>query len=194
ESRAKIVYFKEGPGFNPNQSAVIRTAGILGIGPDICRSVFKNFKGLEHRMEEVACVNEVTFVNDSKATTVESALWALSNVPGKCVMIAGGKDKGLDYGPLMDIAVKKVRKFVLIGQARQKIKAAISGRLPVLEAADMREAVIKAYKSAGPGDWVLLSPMCASYDMFTDYEHRGRVFKDIVKGLAASSACGKGSG
>jgi UDP-N-acetylmuramoylalanine--D-glutamate ligase len=188
DSRAKAGYFKEEPGLNPNQAAVMRIAQILGISQEICAGVFSGFKGLEHRMEEVARINQVTFINDSKATTVESAMWALRNVPQRCVLIAGGKDKGLDYRLIMDLAKQKVRAFVLIGQAREKIKAAIAGQLPIEEAQDLQDAVIKAYNKAEAGDWVLLSPMCSSYDMFADYEQRGRVFKGIVKGLESVTA------
>jgi UDP-N-acetylmuramoylalanine--D-glutamate ligase len=186
-SRAQVGYFKEEPGLNPNQAAVSRVAQILGIGQEVCAGVFKNFKGLEHRMEEVAQINQVTFINDSKATTVESAMWALANVPNKCIMIAGGQHKGLDYSLMMDLARKKVRSFVLIGQARQLIRSAIGDQVPVEDAADMQAAVRKAYDLAVPGDWVILSPMCSSYDMFTDYEQRGRVFKGIVKGLESAT-------
>jgi UDP-N-acetylmuramoylalanine--D-glutamate ligase len=188
DSRAQVGYFKEEPGLNPNQAAVMRIAQILGISQEICAGVFAGFKGLEHRMEEVARINQVTFINDSKATTVESAMWALRNVPQRCVLIAGGKDKGLDYRLIMDLAKHKVRAFVLIGQAREKIKAAIAGQLPIEEAQDLQDAVIKAYNKAEAGDWVLLSPMCSSYDMFTDYEQRGKVFKGIVKGLESVTA------
>jgi UDP-N-acetylmuramoylalanine--D-glutamate ligase len=183
QTKAQVSYFGEEPGLNLNQAAVVRVARILGISGEACVGVFSRFKGLEHRMEEVARIDQVTFINDSKATTVESAMWALRNIPTRAVVIAGGKDKGLDYRLILDLARQKVRGFVLIGQARQKIRQAVEGSAPVEEALDLRDAVIKARRLARPGDYVLLSPMCASYDMFADYEERGRVFKKIVKDM-----------
>jgi UDP-N-acetylmuramoylalanine--D-glutamate ligase len=185
EAKAQAVYFDEEPGLNSNQAAVVKAAGLLGIQRQVCIDVFGDFKGLEHRMEEVACINRVTFINDSKATTVESAMWALRNIPGQAVLIAGGKDKGLDYRLILDLAKEKLRSCVLIGQAAEKIKQSFDGVVAVEKATDLKDAVQKAYKKALPGDAVLLSPMCSSYDMFTDYEERGRAFKKIVKDLEA---------
>jgi len=185
QARARVSYFGEGQGFNQNQAAVEAVARILGISRSVCAGVFSAFKGLEHRMEEVARINQVIFINDSKATTVESAMWALRNIPTRAVLIAGGKDKGLDYSLILGLAKQKVRSFVLIGQAAQKIKRAVEGSVPVEEALDLRDAVVKAYRLAHPGEYVLLSPMCSSYDMFADYVERGRVFKAIVKDMEA---------
>jgi UDP-N-acetylmuramoylalanine--D-glutamate ligase len=185
EARGQIKYFGNDPGLNQNQSAVVQAAKILGISREVCVGVFSEFKGLEHRMEEVTRINGVIFVNDSKATTVESTMWALRNIPTSAVLIAGGKDKGLDYRWIRDLARQKLRGLVLIGQARHKIREALSDVVPVEEASDLGEAVMKAYSKAQPGDYVLLSPMCSSYDMFTDYEDRGRVFKRTVKDLEA---------
>jgi UDP-N-acetylmuramoylalanine--D-glutamate ligase len=183
EARSQAVYFGASADLNPNQSAVASAASILGIDNSVCMEVFRSFKGLEHRMEEVARIGDITFINDSKATTVESAIWALQNIPSRAVLIAGGKDKGLDYSLILGLAQKKLRSAVLIGQARRLIRNAFSGKVPVEDAVDMRDAVIRAYRRAQPGDCVILSPMCASYDMFADYEDRGRVFKSIVKEL-----------
>jgi UDP-N-acetylmuramoylalanine--D-glutamate ligase len=187
EAGSKIESFCEEPGLNPNQAAVVKAAAILGIRREVCAKVFRDFKGLEHRMEEVCRINQVTFINDSKATTVESTMWALRNIPTHAVLIAGGKDKGLDYRLIRDLAGQKVRSLVLIGQAARKIKKALEDTVPVDEARDLQDAVIRAYNRAEPGDCVLLSPMCSSYDMFADYEERGRVFKKIVRDLETAT-------
>jgi UDP-N-acetylmuramoylalanine--D-glutamate ligase len=182
-SRARVKFFKAESNLNPNQSAVLAVGSILGLPKDICLKVFKDFKGLEHRMEEVATVRGVRFINDSKATTVESAAWALRNISAPVILIAGGKDKGVDYRSLLAVARDKVKEVILIGEARKKIKAAFKGYLSLSESATLPGAVNLAFSKADPGDCVLLSPMCSSFDMFSDYEHRGRVFKQAVKRL-----------
>ncbi|MCK9594596.1 MAG: Mur ligase family protein [Candidatus Omnitrophica bacterium] len=184
QSRAKVVFFKDQRGLNPNQSAVLAVGTLLGINKKVCLKVFKEFKGLQHRMEEVAVIKGVRFVNDSKATTVESAIWALNNIASKAILIAGGKDKGVDYRALLAAARKKVKEAVLIGEACEKIKSALKGSIKTSEARTLEEAVERAFAKASSGDCVLLSPMCSSYDMFCDYEHRGRAFKEAVFKLA----------
>ena len=183
ETKARVVFFKNEKGLNPNQSAVLAVCSILGIAKKTCLKVFKNFKGLKHRMEEVANIGGVRFINDSKATTVESAIWALKNIPSPVILIAGGKDKGVDYRALLATAQRKVKETILIGDAKKKIKSAFKGILSVSESATLEGAVRQAFSKARPGDCVLLSPMCSSFDMFSDYEHRGRVFKKAVKDL-----------
>jgi UDP-N-acetylmuramoylalanine--D-glutamate ligase len=185
---SQIVFFDREDGLNPNQAAVVRVADLWGVDRAVCRQVFAGFKGIEHRMEEVARFNGVTFINDSKATTVESAQWALSTLSAKSVLIAGGRHKGLDYRAVLDIARRKVKGVVVIGEAGPLIAAAFEGVIPVDRAADMRDAVRKAFDLAGAGENVLLSPMCSSYDMFRDYEERGRAFKSAVKELEAQTA------
>ena len=189
-AQAKVVSFRGNAEFNPNQAAVAAVAGCLGIGIDVCRQVFADFRGIEHRMEHVAGIEGVTFINDSKATTVESAQWALSSLPGPVVLIAGGRHKGLDYRPLLEQARGKVKSVIVIGEAREKISKDLSSELPVSEAATLEDAVHAAFAAARPGGYVLLSPMCSSYDMFDDYEHRGRVFKEIVNRLAKETRVG----
>ena len=183
EAKAKVVLFEKVPGFNPNQSAAMAVASILSIPRPDCLRVFEKFKGLEHRMEEVSEVRGVKFINDSKATTVESAVWALKNIESPVILIAGGRDKGVDYRVLLPAAVGKVKRGVLIGEARKKIKAALRGAFELCESPSLESAVLEAFSKACPGDCVLLSPMCSSFDMFSDYEHRGRVFKKAVQDL-----------
>jgi UDP-N-acetylmuramoylalanine--D-glutamate ligase len=183
QARAQVKFFKAGPGLNPNQSAVLTVGSILGISRNTCLKVFKNFKGLEHRLEEVVNIRGVRFINDSKATTVESTIWALRNIASPVILIAGGKDKGVNYRALLDSARGKVKEVILIGEAREKIKAAFQGKLKISFSATLEQAVCSAFAKADRGDCVLLSPMCSSFDMFSDYEHRGRVFKKAVEEL-----------
>ncbi len=183
ETRARVVYFRGEDGLNPNQSAVKTAVSLLGISPEVCAGVFNDFRGIEHRLEFVGEKGGVKFINDSKATTAESALWALNNLEGRVLMIAGGRHKGCDYSVIAEAAKGKVKKLLLIGEAKEKIRDILGGCVPVEYAADMPDAVRKAFKEASAGDYVLLSPMCSSFDMFTSYEERGRVFKAEVSAL-----------
>lgn len=188
ESKAKVVYFSKSDEFNPNQAAVFTVGSLLGIDKFTIVNVFNEFKGIEHRMEEVAVINNIRFINDSKATTVESVIWALKSLSSPAVLIAGGKDKGLDYSLVVDSALQKVKEVILIGEAKEKIAQVFRGTLPVEEAATLEEAVNKAYYKAKAGECVLLSPMCSSFDMFANYEERGRAFKRIVNDLAQKAS------
>jgi UDP-N-acetylmuramoylalanine--D-glutamate ligase len=184
ESKAKVIFFLEEQNLNPNQSAVLAVGSILGIDKGVCLDVFREFKGIEHRLEYVAEINNIRFINDSKATTVDSSLWALKNILEPVVLIAGGKDKGIDYRAILHLARKKVKEVILIGEAKEKIEEAFRGFLSIQKAPTLEDAVKQAYLKAKPGDCVLLSPMCSSFDMFGDYEERGRVFKKAVYDLA----------
>ncbi|MFA4889993.1 MAG: UDP-N-acetylmuramoyl-L-alanine--D-glutamate ligase [Candidatus Omnitrophota bacterium] len=183
EAKAKVVFFSESEEFNPNQAAVVAVAAILGIEENICRKVFREFIGIEHRMEFVAEIDGVKFINDSKATLAESTAWAIKNIPAPIILIAGGIDKGVDYKAILEVARGKVKKMVLIGVAKQIIRNALGAGLDLAEAGTLEEAVVMAKNFAQPGDCVLLSPMCSSFDMFADYEERGRVFKQAVYNL-----------
>jgi len=184
EVKARPVFFSQTNTLNPNQAAVMAVGSILGIEQDLILRVLKDFKGLEHRLEQVAEINQVRFINDSKATTAESTLWALRSVQAPIILIAGGKDKGVDYGVILDEARQKVKKVVLIGEAKEKIACALKCALSIEEAGSLEEVVHKAYRKASPGDSILLSPMCSSFDMFSSYEERGNVFKKAVYDLA----------
>lgn len=183
EAKAKVVYFGLGEGLNPNQAAVLSVASILGIKKELALGVFAEFKGVEHRLEEVSQLNGIKFINDSKATTVDATIWALRNIAHPVILIAGGREKGNDYSIIKDLVREKVRELILIGEAREKIGKIFKGILSVQEASSLKEAVGAAFSKAKPGDSVLLSPMCKSFDMFSDYEHRGRVFKEEVLSL-----------
>lgn len=184
EAKSKILFFKQDDSFNPNQAAVLAISTVLNIDKKICRKVFFDFKGVEHRMEKAGSIKGVEFINDSKATTVNSTLWALAILKTPVILIAGGKDKGLDYGLLIPSAKHKIKHIVLIGEARKKIKEALGDHFKIKEADNLKEAVGLAFAAAERGDAVLFSPMCASFDMFTDYEDRGRKFKSEVLKLA----------
>lgn len=183
--KSKVVYFSNQQGLNPNQSAVLSVAKIMGVDKDIVLDVFSSFKGIEHRMEEVRKINGVKFINDSKATTADSAIWAIENINEPIILIAGGRHKGIDYRVILEPAKGKVKQVVLIGEAKEKIASDIGREIPTEQVASLEEAVRKSYALAKPGYTVLFSPMCSSYDMFTDYEERGRVFKKLVLELNA---------
>jgi UDP-N-acetylmuramoylalanine--D-glutamate ligase len=187
EACAKSVFFSADENNNENQAAVRAVAGILGIGAETVDTVFSSFHGIEHRMERVAEANGVVFVNDSKATTVDSATWALRNIKGPVVWIAGGRHKGIDYTQIADTAAGRVKELIVIGEARDIIRQALGDRLKVSDAATLEEAVKSAFQKAAAGDTVLLSPMCSSYDMFKDYEERGRAFKKIAESVAEAA-------
>jgi UDP-N-acetylmuramoylalanine--D-glutamate ligase len=142
-----------------------------------------NFKGVEHRLEFVREINGVKFYNDSKATNVNSVWYALRGFMEPIVLILGGKDKGNDYTEIEKEVNEHVKYIVAIGESKQKIYNFFEGKVKVTLAEDMKDAVNKAAAAALSNDVVLLSPACASFDMFENYEHRGREFKKIVNSL-----------
>jgi UDP-N-acetylmuramoylalanine--D-glutamate ligase len=186
-ARSKILFFNkeasEATAFDQNQMAVCAVAQALAIDREVCLEVFRNFKGVEHRLEFVRDLNGITFVNDSKATNIDSTVWALKNIKKTAILIAGGRDKGSDFASIKDLVRAKIREAVLVGEASDRIAAAWDGVLPCAYASSLPEAVRAAYGKVREGEIVLFSPMCKSFDMFTDYEHRGRVFKEIVHQL-----------
>jgi UDP-N-acetylmuramoylalanine--D-glutamate ligase len=139
---------------------------------------------VENWLEEVATLSGVIFVHDSKATNVESVWFALQSVKEPIVLIAGGRDKGGDFTKLGELVKSRVKALVLIGEAREKIDHALSDRAPTFHSRSLEEAVRLSFEKAEAGDTVLLSPACASFDMFKDYQHRGEVFKASVRSLA----------
>lgn len=173
----------DGGRVNPNFLVVTEVARILGVDRGICEEVFQRFKGVEHRLEWVRRLNGVDFINDSKATTAQAAIWALESLESPVLMICGGKDKNIDFSVVTDLARQKVKKMFVIGEAKKKLARTFDGVIAVEECDTLENAVRRARGNAGQGDCVLLSPMCASFDMFSDYEQRGRVFKEIVNKL-----------
>ncbi|MFH1898729.1 MAG: UDP-N-acetylmuramoyl-L-alanine--D-glutamate ligase [Candidatus Desantisbacteria bacterium] len=169
-----------GPYNLENALAATAVALLLKISPTIIAKTLRGFKGVEHRMESTEIINGVEFINDSKATNVDSVLCALNSFPAPIVLIAGGKDKGCDYRRLTPLLNEKVKAMVLLGEAAERIEKA-SGFKPCYLSSSLEEAVLTAYKIALAGDTILFSPACSSFDMFTNYEERGRVFKEIVR-------------
>ena len=170
-----------------NVLAAVCTGMIAGVDPaDICRAV-ADFTAVEHRLEYVATVRGVQYYNDSKATNVDATIKALESFPGGIHLILGGKDKGSDYTVLNPLLEKRVKRVYTIGAAANKIESQVRGT-QVVSAGTIDNAVRRASESATPGDVVLLAPACASFDQFVSYEHRGRVFKDLVKQMEAREA------
>lgn len=171
-----------------NAMAATLTAQVLGIGPASLRATLKNFKGVEHRLEFVREVNGITYINDSKATNVDAVWYALQSYTAPLVALVGGRDKGNDYGRLADLVRRHVKAIVAIGESAEKVVTAFQGIVPVARAVTMADAVQQATALAARGDIVLLSPACASYDWFENYEQRGRVFKELVQQLPGAAA------
>lgn len=156
---------------------------ILGLDHSAIQEGIDTFRGLPHRMEFVGRINAVDFYNDSKATNVEAAAKAVEGFERPVILIAGGRDKGGDYGPLVEAARGRLKEAVLLGEARPLLEKALKGFVRVVRAESMIDAVKEAFAAANPGDVVLLAPACSSFDMFTDYKHRGDVFKEIVESI-----------
>jgi UDP-N-acetylmuramoylalanine--D-glutamate ligase len=154
-----------------------------GASTESMRETVRNFKGVEHRLEFVAEVNGVKFYNDSKATNVDAAIKCIEAFDGGVNVILGGKDKGGDFSPLAPPVRARCSNVILIGAAADKIAAALHDTRPLRRASTMEEAVEIGLEVGKPGEIVLLAPACASFDMFDNYEHRGRVFKEAVRKL-----------
>jgi UDP-N-acetylmuramoylalanine--D-glutamate ligase len=166
-----------------NVLATLATGLAMGLPVSRMREAICAYCPQPHRCEFVAEINGVTYINDSKATNVDAVEKALRSLPGSAVLIAGGRDKGLDFTPLKEVVAEKVKLAVLIGEAQNKMWRAWSRTAPCVRASSMEEAVRLAASHARRGDTVLLSPACASFDMFENYEHRGEEFKRHVFNL-----------
>lgn len=185
--RYRVMAVEEIPLLGPhnvaNALAAIALGGLLELDPDAMALAIRRFRGLPHRLERVADWQGITFINDSKSTTVDAGLRALEACPGKAVLIAGGKDKGSDFTVLRHSAGRTIRAAVLIGTDAPRLASALEPTVPTRRADTLCEAVQTAAQLAQPGDWVLLSPMCTSFDMFQDFEDRGAQFTDAVRAL-----------
>jgi UDP-N-acetylmuramoylalanine--D-glutamate ligase len=166
-----------------NCMAALATALLMGCDAAAARTVVENFSGLPHRMEFVATVNGVSYYNDSKGTNVGSVVKSLESFPGNILLIAGGKDKGGEYAPLSGLVRERVRKLILLGEARERIRSALGDLTDTVTVGSLEEAVREAHRLARPGDVVLFSPACSSYDMFRNYEERGDCFAAAVRSL-----------
>jgi len=166
-----------------NAMAASALALLGGCSMDAVRKALKEFSGLEHRLEFVRLLDGVTYINDSKGTNVGAVLKSLESFDSPVVLIAGGRDKNGEFQKLLPLVSARVRAVVLIGEAAVKMASVLGSAVECLNASTMDDAVEKAGSIACEGDVVLLSPACASFDMFRDFEHRGREFKKAVMGL-----------
>lgn len=164
-----------------NSFAAAISANITHIRKENIREALGSFKGVEHRLEKIATVRGVEYINDSKATNVNSCWYALESMKTPVVLILGGTDKGNDYTEIEKLVKEKVHTLIFLGVDNSKLHAFFDGKVPtILEARSMKEAVDAAYEHAQKGDTVLLSPCCASFDLFLNYEDRGRQFREYV--------------
>ena len=159
---------------------------ILGAGTRTMRSSIRSFSGLEHRLEPVLSLRGVDFINDSKATTVDATIKAVQSFKKRIVLILGGRDKGADFRLLRRPLRRIVKKVILLGESKTKIATALRGVVPAAEARTLGEATRLAFAAARRGEIVLLAPACTSFDMFTNFEARGRAFKREVRKLKDS--------
>ena len=167
-----------------NSMAASVASRALEIRKDSIRESLKAFDAIEHRMEFVQSVNGIRFINDSKATNVNSAWFALESIPGPIIWIAGGVDKGNDYTSLLHLVADKVDHLVCLGRDNAKLRATFADKVSTVTEVDTAAAAVQAaYDLASPGHTVLLSPACASFDLFGNYEERGRAFKAAVRAL-----------
>ncbi len=164
-----------------NVLSAIAISTIYNISPEVISDVLRKFNGIEHALEFVGEINGIRFINDTKATNVLSLKAALESISRNIILIIGGRDKGNDYSTVMPLIKQKVKQLIIIGESAEKIERSIGNLTNSYRAGTMEEAVFKAYEMASPGDSILLSPACASFDMFRDYAERGKIFKEIVK-------------
>ena len=167
---------------NSMASAII--SRVLDIRKEVIRESLSDFKNIPHRLEMVNTISGVEYINDSKATNVNSTWFALESMTKPVIWIAGGVDKGNDYSQLQELVEDKVKYIIALGKDTKKIKKAFNGLVDeIFDAEDMKQAVAIAYRFSKKGDVVLLSPACASFDLFDSYEQRGDVFKQLVRSL-----------
>jgi len=168
--------------------AASAAACVVGADSDAIRRAVKEFKGVEHRLEFACEIHGVEFFNDSKATSVDATLQALTAFERGVHLIMGGKDKGAPYAPLLPLIRERVKEVLVIGAAAEKIAAELGNAVELVRSGDLETATRTAFSKAAKGDVVLLAPACASYDQFRDYEERGRIFKELVERLAAETS------
>lgn len=166
-----------------NALAVLIVAKKIALDNSSIKNGFITFKGVEHRLEFVREINGIKFINDSKATNVDSVWYALKSFDQPILLILGGKDKGNDYSKIKSLVKERVRKIYAIGSSKDKVMQFFSNEVEVEQKRSLEESVLAGFNEAKENEVVLLSPACASFDMFDDYEHRGKVFKDAVMSL-----------
>ena len=167
-----------------NSMAAATAACALEIKDDVIRNSLSSFQNIEHRLEFVAKIQGKEFINDSKATNLNAAWYALESMVKKVIWIVGGVDKGNNYDEIMPLVKTKVKGIICLGVENKKIIDAFSSEIEMIfETASMYDAVEIGYRLAAPGEVILLSPACASFDLFKNYEDRGNQFKNAVKNL-----------
>ena len=169
-----------------NTAAALSISFLAGADTGKMTEAVKNFKGVEHRLEFVTRLDGVDYLNDSKSTTVHSTIRALQSIPGNIILIMGGSDKGDDFTRLQPIIRERVTRIILLGETAKKIRSQLNDVVPILHVNSLEQAVTAAKGFSGPGDTILLSPACASFDMFKNFEHRGEIFKSLVVSLRTS--------
>lgn len=175
-----------GPHNLQNSAAAAAVATLLDIPGEVVAEVLQRFPGVEHRLEKVDRVAGIDFINDSKATNVDSVCYALKSIHTPLYLIAGGRGKGASYEPMIECGRGKLQGVFLIGEEAQEMHRQLSPTITCEMAASLEGAVMRCFAKAQPGDTVLLSPACASFDMFESFEHRGRIFKQAVAALRVS--------
>jgi UDP-N-acetylmuramoylalanine--D-glutamate ligase len=170
-----------------NALAALLAASFFGVDEGSLRNTLRTFRGVEHRLEFVKEIGGITFVNDSKATNVESTWHALRSFSDPLILMLGGRDKGNDYSRIDELVREKVKGIVAIGESAEKVREHFQSITKVVSASSMEEAIDKSFELAERGDLVLLSPACASFDWFDNYEHRGQVFKKLVEQAAQNT-------
>jgi UDP-N-acetylmuramoylalanine--D-glutamate ligase len=163
-----------------NVLAAVCAARLAGASAEAIRTAVEHFKAVEHRLEYVATLNGVEIYNDSKATNVDATAKAIAAFPGNIHLILGGKDKNSDYTELSELLRSRVKAVYTIGSAAAKIESQLRGLVTIHSCETLDKAVSAIAAAAHPGDTVLLAPACSSFDQFESYEHRGRVFKELV--------------
>ena len=164
--------------------SAVTTAYLVGISLEAIEYGLETFTGVEHRLEFVKTINHVDYITDSKATNVDSCWYALQAMTKPTILILGGKDKGNDYNQIKELVTEKCKALVFLGADNQKLKDYFgSFSIPTIDTNTMEDAIKEANKMAEQGDIVLLSPCCASFDLFKSYEHRGELFKNAVNNI-----------
>ena len=167
-----------------NMMAALTTARLFGCSKKAIETVLDRFEGLEHRLEFVQEIEGVRFYNDSKGTNVGSVVKSLQSFSQPIILIAGGKDKNGDFGPLRGLIQSRVKRLILIGEAKERMSRELGGLTDTTMARTLEDAVLLAYQTAQRGEVVLLSPACSSFDMFKDYKERGKIYKEAVKRIS----------
>ncbi len=183
---SKTKFFKgtKEAGSNPNWNACLKAAEAYRLSSRKVLRVLKEFQGIEHRLEKISSNDGRVYINDSKSTNISSLKWALQEMEKSVVLIMGGKNKGGNFREITDLLKNKTKHIILFGEAAKEIQTAVSSFEQVTMAASLREAIESAARFSAAGDTILFSPACASFDMFQNYEDRGRQFKKLVNEIA----------